>query len=359
MNIEQEEYIINKCKEEAMRTLSFSDMSEDELEIHLEKILEDNIKEVPCTIREKMTIWNKLCESLENRNPLDYFMKEDSVCTIVLNGIGPIYIERDDGSWQQFQHGMDFRQIDDIIQRFLSDMGRSLNEMGVVLDSRLEDGSMVKAILPPIAKDGPFLMIKKLRRMPTTIEELTEKGFIEEETLHRIRKILPENRNILITGEVEYGRMAVLNVLTNMISEHHMIISIEENSVLQYGKNHHWPRLEARNNAQAASASLLNLLKEAVTMGMDYVVLGNMSKIEADVLELLNMGVTGFLSTVRGRNARDVLSKLEFQMMKEAPDIPMSIIQKRIGNVIDVIITVGKDEDGKMKILEIMKLNDE
>ncbi len=253
---------------------------------------------------------------------------------------------------------LDDRHVLRVIRRMISPLGRRIDESSPIVDGRLADGSRINAIVPPLALDGPCLSIRKFRKDPLTAEELLAGGSINREVLDYLTRAVEDRRNILISGATGSGKTTLLNILSQYIPTTERIVTIEDAAELQL-RNDHVVRLETRpeNNEGVGEITARELVKNALRMRPDRIIVGESRGGEVlDVLQAMNTGHSGSMSTVHANSAADALTRLEMMVGMSGFKGSSELIQKMIGSALDLIIHIGRKPDGHRCVMQVSEL---
>lgn len=278
----------------------------------------------------------------------------------MINGPDNIFIEKN-GSINKIDESFTSgERLADIIQKIVSDVNRRVNESSPIVDSRLKDGSRVNVVLPPIALNGPVVTIRKFPEKRLTMSSLIEIGALTNEVAEFLRILVVSGYNIFISGGTGSGKTTFLNALSNYIPTSERIITIEDSAELQLQNIDNLVRLEARQaNAEGENGiSIRDLIKSSLRMRPDRIVVGEVRGEEAlDMLQAMNTGHDGSLSTGHANSPEDMLSRLE-TMVLMGVDMPISAIKGQIAAGIDIIVHLGRLRDRSRKVLEIVEVLD-
>ncbi|WP_373096602.1 CpaF family protein [Zhongshania sp.] len=299
-----------------------------------------------------------LVNEITGYGPLQALLDDPSINDILINGPRKIYIERAGVLSQANMRFLDDRHVLRVIRRMISPLGRRIDESSPIVDGRLADGSRINAIVPPLALDGPCLSIRKFRKDPLTAEELLAGGSITREVLDYMIKTVEQRRNVLISGATGSGKTTLLNILSQFIPHTERIVTIEDAAELQL-RNGHVVRLETRpeNNEGVGEISARELVKNALRMRPDRIIVGESRGGEVlDVLQAMNTGHNGSMSTVHANSAGDALTRLEMMVGMSGFKGSTELIQKMIGSALDLIIHIGRKSDGHRCVLQVSEL---
>ncbi|MFT6156625.1 MAG: pilus assembly protein CpaF, partial [Neolewinella sp.] len=246
-----------------------------------------------------------------------------------------------------------------VIRRMISPLGRRIDESSPIVDGRLADGSRINAIVPPLALDGPCLSIRKFRKDPLTAHELLATGSISEDVLEYLTNAVTNRTNILISGATGSGKTTLLNILSQFIPGTERIVTIEDAAELQL-RNGHVVRLETRpeNNEGVGEITARELVKNSLRMRPDRIIVGESRGGEIlDVLQAMNTGHNGSMSTVHANSARDAITRLEMMVGISGFKGSGELILKMIGSALDLIVHIGRKADGHRCVLQISELH--
>lgn len=317
-------------------------------------------KENYIDLNEKKQLRIEIFNSIRRLDVLQELVDNPNITEIMVNGENHIFIE-EAGKIRAFEKKFESKKkLEDVIQQIVSKSNRIINEASPIVDSRLEDGSRVNVVLAPIALDGPILTIRKFPSSPITMEKLIQIGSITDEAAEFLRKLVISGYNIFISGGTGSGKTTFLNALSNFIPKDERIITIEDSAELQIQNIPNLVRLEVRNaNVEGKNAiTIRDLIKSALRMRPDRIIVGEVRDEAAiDMLQALNTGHDGSLSTGHANSPVDMLSRLEALVLLGA-DIPLLAVRKQIASAIDIIVHLGRLRDKSRKVLEIVEVLD-
>lgn len=350
----------NKIKAQVLKEIDVSrEMTDNEiLEIIDEKIVEA-AKEIYLSLSEKDSLRADLFNSMRKLDILQELIDDDSVTEIMVNGVESIFIERA-GRLYKWEQSFESREkLLDVIQQIVSKTNRVVNEAVPIVDSRLENGARVNAVLSPIAINGPILTIRRFPDNPIGIEELLRWDSITKEAAEFLEKLVIAGYNIFISGGTGSGKTTFLNALSNFIPKDERIITIEDSAELQIVGIDNLVRLETRNsNTEGLNAiTIRDLIKSALRMRPSRIIVGEVRGTEAiDMIQSLNTGHSG-LSTGHANSAKDMLSRLE-TMILMGMDMPLNAVRRQLTSAIDIIVHLGRLRDKSRRVLEISEITD-
>jgi len=298
-------------------------------------------------------------ESIRGLGILGKIISDKTITEIMINGYDNIFVEQNGKLTQipdRFESQEAFRNI---ITKFVQEMGRSVTESDPIVDSRLSDGSRVNVVLDPIALNGPIVTIRRFPEEGMTIEKLIKFGSLTNEAAEFLKKLVEAKYNVFISGGTGSGKTTFLNALSNYIPSNERVITIEDSAELQIKNIPNLVRLETRNaNATGeGEISIRDLIKSSLRMRPDRIVVGEVRGAEAlDMLQAMNTGHDGSLSTGHANSARDMLSRLETMVLSGSPGLPLPAIRQQIVSAVDIIVHLGRMRDSSRKTLEISEV---
>jgi len=313
---------------------------------------------LPVSRHEMENLSREMVDELTGYGPLEELIRDDRINDILVNGTRHIYVER-----SGVLSRTDLRFIDDehvlrVIRRILAPLGRRIDESSPMVDARLPDGSRVNAIIPPLALDGPCLSIRKFRKDPLQSSDLLASGALNEDMLAFLEMAVRKRCNVLISGGTGAGKTTLLNVLSRNISPYERLVTIEDAAELQLGHDH-VVRLETRppNVDGRGEVTARDLMRNALRMRPDRVLLGEVRSHEVlDMLQAMNTGHDGCMSTVHANSPRDALLRLEMLAGFAGFQGQEVTLKHMIATALDLIVQVGRLSDGRRRILAISEV---
>ncbi len=312
------------------------------------------------SIQEKQRLRKDIFNSIRKLDIIQELIDDPEITEIMVNGTEKIFIERNgriSAVTKQFESK---QKLEDVVQQMVAHSNRIINEASPIVDSRLPDGSRVNIVLTPIAMEGPVITIRKFPNKPITIERLIELDSISVETANFLRTLVIAGYNIFISGGTGTGKTTFLNVLSNYIPSDERIITIEDSAELQIRNISNLVRLEVRNaNSEGSNEiTIRDLIKTSLRMRPDRIIIGEVRDgAAADLLQAMNTGHDGSISTGHANNPLDMLSRLEALVLLSA-DIPLVAVRRQIASAIDIIVHLGRLRDKSRKLLEITEVLD-
>ncbi|WP_277679683.1 CpaF family protein [Gracilibacillus dipsosauri] len=290
--------------------------------------------------------------------PLEKLLDDDTITEIMVNGPSEIFIERNGRLSKTDVRFRDEKHIRHIIDRIIAPLGRRIDESSPMVDARLHDGSRVNAVLPPISLDSPTLTIRKFKKDPYTMEDLITLGTLNREMAKFLQAAVRSKSNILVSGGTGSGKTTLLNVLSEYIPKGERLVTIEDMAELRFDYDN-IVRLEARpENAEGTGEiSIRQLVKNALRMRPDRIIVGEVRSTEAfDMLQAMNTGHEGSLTTVHANSPQDALGRLEAMVIMSGLQLTSDVISKYFIGAIDLVVQTSRLVDGKRKITRISEL---
>jgi len=359
MELDKYKDLLDDIKKYVTQNLPLSELDNNELQVEIDRIVQEKTSEQYLTIETKIKIAQEIFSSIRGFGPLDAILADDSITEIMINGPDKIFIEK---SGKLSRLDMKFesqRKLEDIIQRIVGLAGREVNQANPIVDTRLPDGSRVNVVLPPIALCGPTMTIRKFSKSPMTIEKLIEYGSITEEIAEKLELLVRAKYNIFICGGTGSGKTTFLNALSNFIPKDERIITIEDAAELQIVGVDNLVSLETRkaNSTGSGEITMRDLIKASLRMRPERIVVGEVRGGEAlDMLQAMNTGHDGSLSTGHANSTQDMLSRLETMVLQGAEGLPLEAIRQQIASALDIIIHLSRMRDYSRKTVEITEV---
>lgn len=324
----------------------------------IDNILCEEGKRHNLLLYEKEDLSKKLFNSLRKLDIIQELIEDPRVTEIMVNGTEGIFLERDGAlfQWEKKFHSVEVIEV--VVQQIVGRMNRVVNESSPIVDTRLPNGSRVNIVLPPVALNGPIITIRRFPEKVITMEDLLKFNSISEEAAHFLETLVQCGYNIFISGGTGSGKTTFLNVLSNYIPTSERIITIEDSAELQIKRIPNLVRLETRNANQEGSEEITirDLIKSALRMRPDRIIVGEVRGGEAiDMIQALNTGHDGSLSTGHANSTKDMLYRLE-TMILMGMDLPLQAIRRQLASGIDILVHLGRLRDRSRKVLEITEV---
>jgi pilus assembly protein CpaF len=333
-----------------------SDTAKDEvLTVVREAISTENL---PLTFAERERMAREILDEIFGLGPLESLLKDPTISDILVNRFNQIYIERVGKLEKTTLTFKDDAHLRQIIDRIVSRVGRRIDESSPMVDARLPDGSRVNAIIPPLAIDGPCMSIRRFGRDPLTARDLVSNRSVTEPVLELLKRMVRARLNILISGGTGAGKTTFLNVLSGYIPETERVVTIEDAAELQL-KQEHVVRLETRppNIEGKGAVRQRQLVINSLRMRPDRIVVGEVRGEEAlDMLQAMNTGHEGSLTTVHANTPRDALSRVETMVSMANLNIPDRAVRQQIASAIHAIVQIARLSDGTRKVVSVAEI---
>lgn len=326
-------------------------------ELHqiIDAVIEDNSDYRYMSINERCKFHKEIYDSIKGLGILEELIEDQDITEIMINGTDCIYIEKSGQLEKIKERFTSESRLNDVIQQIVGNANKRVNESNPIVDTRLADGSRVNVVLPPVAIDGAVITIRKFPKNNITMKQLIEWGSVTKEAAEFLRDMVVAGYNIFISGGTGSGKTTFLNALSDFIPESERIITIEDSAELQLSKVDNLVRLEARqaNSEGNNEVTIRDLIKTSLRMRPNRIIVGEVRGKEAlDMLQAMNTGHDGSMSTGHANSPGDMLARLE-TMVLTGIEMPLDAIRAQIASGIDVIIHLGRLRDKSRKVLEI------
>ena len=334
------------------------DMEDEELTELIYEVLQEVSQEEYLPLDQKTMLGKELFNAFRKLDLLQEFLEDDDITEIMINGTQNIFIEKAGRISQSDKRFLSADKLEDVIQQIVAGSNRLVNEASPIVDARLADGSRVNVVLPPVALNGPIVTIRKFAKEVITMNKLMEWQSINSEVSGFLASLVAAGYNIFISGGTGSGKTTFLNALSQYIPKNERIITIEDNAELQIQNIKNLVRLEARNaNVEGTGeVTIRDLIKSALRMRPDRIIVGEVRSAEAiDMLQALNTGHDGSLSTGHANSPKDMISRLE-TMVLMGMDLPLPAIERQIASGLDIIVHLGRLRDKSRKVLEVTEV---
>jgi pilus assembly protein CpaF len=311
------------------------------------------------TVEEKESMLEQLFNRFRRLDRLQPLIEDQGVTDILINGRQRVYVESDGnlrGTDISFE---DDRQVLELIQRICDQVNRQVNQANPMVDARLPDGSRIGAVLPPIALDGPVLAIRKFAPKSFTLQEFVEKGTMTEATADLLANAVAKRRSIFISGGTGSGKTTLLNTLANLVPAEERIITVEDAAELRIAGEANLVRLEARppNTEGKGEVTLRQLVRMALRLRPDRIIVGEVRGEEAlDMLQAMNTGHRGALSSGHANSAADMLERLETMALMAGLGLSAEAIRRQIGAALDLVVHLERRQDGRRQVTEVIEV---
>lgn len=333
-------------------------ISDEEVENVIDDMITGQDSLTVYSVQQRRRLKKELFDSLRRLDVLQLFVEDSSVTEIMINGKDHIFVERE-GKLQQLEVCFETTErLQDVIQQIVSGCNRVVNEASPIVDARLPDGARVNIVMNPVALDGPVVTIRRFPEKPITMQKLLELESISLEAAQFLERLVKAGYNIFISGGTGSGKTTFLNVLSQFIPEEERVITIEDSAELQLLGLPNLVRLETRNsNVEGCrEITIRELIRASLRMRPDRIIVGEVRGAEAaDMLQCLNTGHDGSMSTGHANSAKDMLSRLENMVLMEM-ELPIGAIRQQIASGVDILVHLGRLRDRTRRVLEITEI---
>ena len=359
MTREEKSKIVEEIRKKILESTNFAVMSETDLEDTILQMLEEMFQDVYIPMEEKADITDQVYSAIRGLGILDSIIHDDTITEVMINGPDDVFIEQN-GKVRRISDTFENEQkLEDIIQRVVGMAGREVNQANPIVDTRLPDGSRVNVVLPPISLKGAIVTIRKFSKEPMTIAKLIEYGSITQEIADVLEILVKAKYNIFICGGTGSGKTTFLNAVSHFIPKDERIITIEDSAELQIEGLDNLVSLETRNanTAGVGAVTIRDLIRSSLRMRPERIIVGEVRGAEAlDMLQAMNTGHDGSLSTGHANSTKDMLSRLETMVLTGAEGLPLDAVRQQIASAIDIIIHLSRLRDRSRKTMEITEV---
>ncbi len=348
-----------QLKEKLNAEIDYSrEISDEEMQELIDELLIKEGKKQALSLVEKEKLRKELFHAVRKLDVLQELVDDKDVTEIMINGAEHIFIEKKGKLFRLEQKFESKEKLEDVIQQIVAACNRVVNEAAPIVDARLENGARVNVVLSPVALNGPIVTIRRFPDKPITMEDLVSFGSISEEVCKWLQKLVEAKYNIFISGGTGSGKTTFLNALSNYIPQEERIITIEDSAELQILNIPNIVRLETRNaNVEGCrEITIRDLIKTSLRMRPDRIIVGEVRGGEAfDMMQCLNTGHDGSMSTGHANSSKDMMSRLE-NMILMGMELPLNAIRQQIASGIDILVHLGRLRDKSRKVLEIVEV---
>lgn len=353
-------HIIDEMPDDLQRVISQSSADQKELRRLVEGMCADAIKDNPFAIplgdRERLV--EELISEILGLGPIEPLLKDSSVTEVMVNGPDSIYIERKGRLQKTDVRFRNTEHLMHIIDRIVTAVGRRVDESSPMVDARLADGSRVNVIIPPLSLTGPCVTIRKFSKDVLTVDKMIEFGSFDQRMAEFLEDCVKGRLNIVVSGGTGSGKTTLLNVLSSYVPATERIVTLEDSAELQL-KQDHVVTLETRppNIEGEGEVTMRDLVRNALRMRPDRIIVGECRTGEAlDMLQAMNTGHDGSMTTAHANSARDALSRLETMVLMSGMELPLRAIRSQIASAVDIIVQIARLRDGSRKIINIAEV---
>jgi len=359
MNDLERKAFLYQSREYISKYFDLSRLKDDELYTKIEKLVGEQLGSLYIPIHERVNLADELYSSIRGLGLLDMIIKDDDITEVMINGTDEIFIEKNGKIKRLNQSFENQRKLEDIIQRIVGRAGREVNQSNPIVDTRLPDGSRVSVVLPPIALKGPTLTIRKFSKTPMTVEQLIKYKSITPQIAKVLETLVKAKYNIFISGGTGSGKTTFLNALSNYIPKNERVITIEDSAELQIAGIENLVKMETRNSNSTGKGmiTIRDLIRTSLRMRPERIIVGEVRGAETlDMLQAMNTGHDGSLSTGHANSTKDMLSRLETMVLMGAEGLPLEAIRQQISSAVDIIIHLSRLRDHSRKTMEISEV---
>lgn len=346
-------------REKLLENIDYSkESSDEEIRDLIDEMLIRESREQPLSLQERGRLRKELFHAVRKLDVLQELVDDPGITEIMINGPDHIFIEQKGKLLESELHFESEEKLQNVIQQIVSDCNRTVNEASPIVDARLQNGARVNVVLNPVALNGPIVTIRRFPDKPIMMEDLVSFGSVTEEVCAWLNRLVQAKYNIFISGGTGSGKTTFLNALSNYIPQEERIITVEDSAELQLINIQNLVRMETRNaNVDGCQEiTIRDLIKTSLRMRPDRIIVGEVRGGEAfDMMQCLNTGHDGSMSTGHANSARDMLSRLE-NMILMGMEIPLAAIRQQIASGIDIIVHLGRLRDKSRKVLEIVEV---
>ncbi len=359
MKEEKKSQIVKNLRTRIFEKYNLNQIDNDALEDAIKQLVVEEVKDEYITIEERIDITERIFDSIRGLGLLDSIIKDDEITEVMINGPDDIFVEKAGALYKLDQVFDDEKHLEDIVQKIVGQAGREVNQANPIVDTRLPDGSRVNVVLPPISLNGATVTIRKFSKTPMTIRQLLKYGSITQEVAHVLELLVKAKYNIFISGGTGSGKTTFLNAVSHFIPHDERVITIEDSAELQIEGIDNLVRMETRNaNASGSGAiAIRDLIKASLRMRPERIIVGEVRGEEAlDMLQAMNTGHDGSLSTGHANSTRDMLSRLETMVLQGSEGLPLEAVRQQIASAVDVIIHLSRLRDKTRRTMEISEI---
>lgn len=361
-----------KVKERVQQIYDLTRLSDSELIDEIERLISECAEECresdpalfskysAMTFIDRNSVKDAVFESVRGLDILGTIIADKSITEVMINGCDYIFVEQA-GKLRRLESRFESTgRLVDIIIKFVRQAGRSVDESNPIVDTRLQDGSRVNVVMPPVALNGPIVSIRRFPEEAMTIDKLIQFGSLHREAADFLERLVRARYNIFVSGGTGCGKTTFLNALSNFIPKDERLITIEDSAELQIKNVENLVRLETKNanSAGVGAITIRDLIRSSLRMRPDRIIVGEVRGGEAlDMLQAMNTGHDGSLSTGHSNSTHDMLSRLETMVLSGSPGLPLEAIRQQIASAVDIIVHLSRMRDHSRKTIEITEVS--
>jgi pilus assembly protein CpaF len=337
-----------------------STLTEEQLQAYIAQEITELMSSttVPLSVAERRRLVDEIVDDVVGLGPIERYVADGSVTEVMVNSTDPIYIERNGVIEQTDSRFVSTDHLRRVIERIVAQVGRRIDESSPMVDARLPDGSRVNAVIPPLAVDGPVLTIRKFTRDVLRIDDLINLATLDQPVAELLSACVRGGLTVLVSGGTGTGKTTLLNVLSSFVPEGERIVTIEDAVELQLDQSH-VIRLESRppNIEGRGEVTIRDLVRNALRMRPDRIIVGEVRGVEAlDMLQAMNTGHDGSLSTIHANGPRDALARLETMVLMTGVDLPSRAIREQIASALHLIVHLHRFPDGSRRVTQVTEV---
>ncbi|HSJ71566.1 MAG TPA: CpaF family protein [Acidimicrobiia bacterium] len=342
-------------------TLYNSQMSDAELKLRVMEMLEwalEQEQSVPLARADRLALLQEIADDVLGYGPIDPYLADPEITEVMVNGPHAVWVERAGRISKTDTRFVDANHLERIIEKIVGQVGRRIDESNPMVDARLPDGSRVNAIIHPLAIGGPYVTIRKFAVDPFTVDDLVTNDTMNEQVAGLLKRCVEGRLNIIVSGATGSGKTTLLNVLSNFIPANERIITVEDAAEVQLNQTHVLT-LESRppNLEGKGQVSIRDLVRNTLRMRPDRIIVGEVRGGEAlDMLQAMNTGHDGSLTTVHSNAPRDTLARIETMVLMAGMDLPIRAIREQVASALDLIVHVHRLRDGTRRVTHVTEV---
>ncbi len=342
-------------------TLYNSQMSDAELKLRVMEMLEWALEQehsVPLARADRLSLLQEIADDVLGYGPIDPYLADPEITEIMVNGPHSVWVERAGRITKTDTRFVDANHLERIIEKIVGQIGRRIDEANPMVDARLPDGSRVNAIIHPLAIGGPYVTIRKFAVDPFTVDDLVANDSMSEQVAGLLKRCVEGRLNVIVSGATGSGKTTLLNVLSNFIPANERIITVEDAAEVQLNQTHVLT-LESRppNLEGKGQVTIRDLVRNTLRMRPDRIIVGEVRGGEAlDMLQAMNTGHDGSLTTVHSNSPRDTLARIETMVLMAGMDLPIRAIREQVASALDLIVHIHRLRDGTRRVTHVTEV---
>ncbi|MGB9358883.1 MAG: CpaF family protein [Acidimicrobiia bacterium] len=342
-------------------TLYDQQMSDAELKLRVMEMLEwalDQEQSIALTRTDRLGLLQEIADDVLGYGPIDPFLADPEVTEVMVNGPHSVWVEQHGRLTRTDTRFVDATHLERIIEKIVGQVGRRIDESNPMVDARLPDGSRVNAVIHPLAIGGPFLTIRKFAVDPFTIDDLIANDTLNDQVAGLLRRCVRGRLNVIVSGATGSGKTTFLNVLSNFIPDDERIITVEDAAELQLSQVHVLTMESRPSNIEGkGEVKIRDLVKNTLRMRPDRIIVGEVRGGESlDMLQAMNTGHDGSLTTVHSNSPRDTLARIETMVLMAGMDLPIRAIREQVASAIDLVVHVHRLRDGTRRVTHVTEV---